>query len=322
MGILFVLIGFVVLISPDKLPEDYIFGSLYMLGGLASITYINRLIIDPNTQELVHQRGLLFPFLFKRYPLPKIRAVKVSMKVEGNGDNKTTRYPVSLNGIKDAVVLKHGNPWFSRVRAEQLARLINKPLVNRVYGISSTRKPDELDMPLIERWIRNDERFEKPSLTHATTLLETVHGSSYELSIRAQFPTLKYVMVFLFLLVIPAVVDVPWAEFFHSRGYRLFAIFPLVAGLLMLAFVGRSRLRITASEVTFRQGFFPVRARLRIEDIEEMFIASDGITLVGDANAVWIHWGGNKQDSEYLEAVVPYQILRLGRYGAHNYSST
>lgn|GEM_PF-3283807 len=313
-GSLFALIGLLMLFTPDKLPEHVIFGSLFAIGGLMSLTYVNRLSLDKTSQELVHQRGLIVPFQNKRFPLRKIRAVKMTVKVVRNGDKSKTTYPVGLDGIKDAVVLNHGNPWFARVVAEQLARLINRPLISRVYGVSSTRKPDELDLPLIDRWIRNDTRFEVPTLAHDTTLQENRCGSDYELSIRAEMPELKYIVVLLWLLVIPAVVPVPWAEVFHSAFYRFFAVFAFFFATMLLAFVGRSNLRITATEVSFRQGYFPRRSRLRLSDVEEMVIAADGITLVGDASAVWIHWGDSRRDSDYLEAAVPYHLLRLGRH--------
>ena len=101
---------------------------------------------------------------------------------------------------------------------------------------------------------------------------------------------------------------------FHSWAYRLAVGFLLVVAFMSLAFVGQSRLVVTAEAVSFRQGSFPIRARMRVSEIEEMVVAADGITLIGDDNALWIHWGGSTRDSEFLDAVVPYQLLRLARY--------
>lgn len=210
----------------------------------------------------------------------------------------------------------HGNPWFSRVIAERLANMLGVPLVNRVYGTATTRQPDDLDTPLIERWIRNEVRFDVPSRPSGSDLRETVQGSSYSLSMRAELPSLKYAVVLMLLAALPAVVDVPLAEVFHSTPYRVFAVFLCVSAVMMSALVGRSKLKITPAAISFRQGCFPFRSRLALRDIEEMIVAADGITLVGDSGAVWVHWGGNKRDSAYLEAVIPYQVLRLGRYAA------
>lgn len=319
-GVLLTLIAFLMLISPDKAPQHVIFGSLFLIGGLSSMAYFNRLLVDKDTDELVHQRGLLVPLRTRRYPLRKIRAVNISAQVIRNGDKDRTVYPIRLSGIKDSVVSKHGNPWFSRVVAEQLARRIAVPLRNRVYGVSSVRKSDELDMPLVQRWIRDGERFGKPVLPASTDLLERTGASSYELSIRAQFPQFKYLTMFLFLLVLPAVVDIPQTAVFDSLFYRAVAAFALFFGVLTLAFVGRSSFRIDSRAVSFRQGYLPVRSRMRFEEIEEMVVAGDGITLIGDAKAIWIHWGGGKQDSEYLEAVVPYQIHRIGSQYVQGYA--
>lgn len=306
------LIGWLMFTHPDKTPEQLVFGFLLFMSGLTMLAYINRLVIDIDAGILIHQRGLLLPIRSSVYELKKVKAVSISVKVIGKSDDERTIYPVRLSGIRDSVLLKHGNPWYSRVIAEQIAIRIQVPMKNRVYGVTSTRSSDELDTPLLERWARDGKRFSRPSILPNTGLVEAESESTYVLSIRAQYPPLKYLVAVFFILATFAIIDVPFENVFHSKGYRGLAVFLLFFGTLTMAFVGRSNFRVTPVGVSFRQGYFPIRYRLRITDIEEMVVANDGITLISDKTALWVHWGSSKRESDYLEAIVPYQILRLG----------
>ena len=319
-GVLLVLIAVLMLMSPDKEPKHYIFGALFLFGGLASITYLNRLIVDANAGEIIHQRGLLLPLRVERYPIRKIRNMKISEKVVRKNNKERSTYPVRLNGIRDSVVSNHPNPWFSRVIAEQLARRIRVPLDNRVYGVSSIRKSDELDVPVIRRWIRDGHQFDKPALPATTNLIETSGPSTYELSLSAEFPKFKYVIAALFLMAGLAVAPVPPAILFASTAYRWIAGLAFLAGVMGLAFVGRSRLKMDAKNVVFRQGSAPFRYRIRIDEIEEFVVASDGVILIGDEKAVWVHWGKSRSDSDYLAAAIPYNLLRIGQQLHNEYS--
>ncbi|NNF66086.1 MAG: hypothetical protein HKM98_01105 [Gammaproteobacteria bacterium] len=297
--------------NPNRSWGDLVFGLLFIIGGLITIFYVKRVLIDTEKNKLISQEGVILPLRNKRYAIDKIRAISISVKSVRSNNKERTTFPVRLSGIKDSVILNHKNPWFSRVIAEQLARLMKVPLVNRVYGTTTTREPDDLDTPLIERWRREGKRFEKPSRSYDSDLQESAPGQTYILWLRAEMPQLKYLIGLLWLLVIPAVLDVAFAEVFHSTAYRITAVIFAVAGVMLLSMVGRSKLTISGEKVTFRQGYFPLKASLRMEAIEELIVAGDGITLIGDTNAVWVHWGTSKQDSDYLEAVIPYQIQRL-----------
>lgn len=311
VGVLVILVAILMLLDPDRSWGDVVFGSLFIVGGLIAITFVHRLRVDKDSNELLHQVGVIVSLRTRRFPLNKVKAVSIAVKVERANDQERTTFPVRLNGVKDSTVLTHRNPWFSRVVAEQIARLIEKPLVNRVYGKTSTRLPSELEMPLVDRWRKDGKRFERPSQAYASDLRELSSGTEYELLIPAQFPALKYLIALMLLLIVPAVLDVGFNELFHSGAYRIVALIFLGFAVLSLAFVGRSRLTISSRDVTFRQGFFPLRARLAVKDIEELVIAADGITLIGDNGAVWVHWSTSKRDSDYLTAVVPYQLQRL-----------
>lgn len=318
-GILVILIATLMLISPDKEPQDFIFGALFLIGGVASSFYLNRLVVDKTHGEIIHQRGLILPVRSKRYPIHKIRKIQISEKVIRKNNKSRTTYPVRLSGIGDATISNHSSPWFSRVIAEQLARRISVPLDNRVYGVSSLRKSDELDMPLIQRWNRDQKQFDIPALPLTTGLIEKLGPSTYELSLSAEFPGFKYAIAAFFLVAGLAVANVPPAAIFGSVGYRWIAGLAFLVGILGLAFVGRSSLKMDAEKVQFRQGYAPYRSRIRIEEIEELVVAPDGIIMLGDERAVWIHWGKSKPDSDYLAAAIPYHLHRIGIQLQHQF---
>jgi hypothetical protein len=162
-GVLVVLVALLMLVDRDRSLGQAVFGVLFLVGGFSAVAYVNRLTVDAQAHELVHQRGLVVTLHSKRYPLDKVMAIRISCKVVRKNKRDRTTFPIHLSGIKGAVISNHGNPWFSRVLAEQLAMLVGVPLINRVYGESSTRPPEELDLSLIQRWIRDDMRFDVPA---------------------------------------------------------------------------------------------------------------------------------------------------------------
>ena len=289
-----------------------VFGTLLVIVGVCFLTLVNRLKIIEASDALVHQRGLLFPVWSKRYPLQHLKTIAIRKKVKQKGENTVVTFPIEINGARDGIVLNHRSPRFTREIAEELAKYVGVPLVNRIYGRSSKRSPDELDLPLVERWERRGKRFEKPALSFDTRLRENHRGTNYEILMPASHPSLRYLVYGLSVFVLLAAPG-PLPEFFQSEGYRWIAAFAAIAVLMLLAFIGPSSLRFTLSHVTFRQGYFPRRSKVRPSEVEEMIVASDGITLVGDERTLWIPWAGTKKDAKFIRELVPYQLMRIGR---------
>lgn len=310
-GVLVILVATLMLIFSNGEWGRIIFGGLFMLGGIATVTYFNRLHIDQATGELVHRRGLLFPFSIKRYAVSKIRGISLAVATIGDGDDRKPQYVVGLSGIRDATVSSHGNPWFSRILAEQLARRLRVPLSSRVYGKSSRREAGEMDLPLIQRWQRDGTRFAEPALPGKSRLRKYEDAATYVLAVPAQHPKLKFVAFGSILVGILALSAAPTGLVFGTAAFIMLGAFAILGGTICLALAGPSTLSIGNGEITFRQGWFPLRSRIRMDAVEELVVATDGITLIGDEGAVWIHWAGSQLDSEYLEAAVPYQINRL-----------
>lgn len=317
-GVLVLVVGSLMLYGAGRRAGEIVFALIFLLGGLALLCYLDRAIVDLARGELTHQRGFLLPLRTRRYPLRMIRAIGLLVRVTGKGDGRRARFVVRLVGIRDSVLSSSASPWHARLLAERLARWLQVPLHNRVYGVSSRRDVADLDLPLVGCWARDGKRFPEPALPAPTLLRERRDATSYTLSMPAQLPKLG----------IPAIVLLSLALLFFAAAARgapigtgiamSLGLFALVGGSMALAFAGRSRLSIVSGRLSFRQGCFPLKSRIAIAAIEELVVAADGITLIGDTEAVWIHWAGSREDSAYLEAVVPSELARLGR----SYQST
>lgn len=312
-GVLLLLIAIPVIYSTTEQVVGHVIGWLILASSLWLIGKVNRVALDDSGEHLVHQRGFVVPFLNKRFARQRIKGVRVGARSTGSGENEGTRFPITLRGIADSVILDHRAMWFSRVIAERLARLLEVPLDNRVWGESSVRDFDELDTPLMERWRREGKTFDRPSPPVGTAIREQESPTTYGLSYPAQFPKLKYAVVACFVAAALAIVDVGASNVFHTTAYRLVASVLVLVAILMMSFIGRSRLTIDESRFTYRQGLFLLRQKIAMGEVEEMFIQFDGIGFIGDRSAVWINWSGSKDDNEYIAAVVPYQLARIGR---------
>lgn len=311
-GLLLISIAALAFFFGDGSAGSLVFAAVIFVTGIALTTRIDFLHIDRAAGYVTHRRGYLLPIRNTRYPISKIRTVNVAMQTTGHGDDRKTVYPVQLSGISNAVVSSSGDPMYARILAERLARRLAVPVRNRVYGASTHRTAAELDMPLVERWRRDRKRFDRPALPGDTRLEEIEGVEHYVLRIPAQHPELRYLAYFLLAIVLPLTYATFLGGEFATMFFGFLAFFALIGGTMLLALVADSTLTVSRSDLSFRQGRFPLRTRMRITEIEEMVVAADGITLIGDNSVLWIHWAGSKTDSAYLEAVVPYQLSRAG----------
>ena len=68
-------------------------------------------------------------------------------------------------------------------------------------------------------------------------------------------------------------------------------------------------MRIDRKQISLRLGFWPFRLRTRLDKVEEYIVAHDSIVLCGDNAVISLDWTGNVADNEYLEAVIPYELM-------------
>jgi len=312
-GVLISLIGTATILYDVEI-ESRIFAVFIVVIGLLCIFYINKLTLDTYSGYLIHKHGFFIPFVKNRYRINKIKRIKISEKtVRRNNNNSSEIYPVDLIGIKDGIVLKHQDPWFSRSVAEKLAKLLHIPLDNRVYGKSSIRHPEELDLPLIERWKNNNVCFEKPKIPVKTDLVHKTSSTSFDIYVQSEHYLKKYAIAVLIILIATAALMYPFINEIWLFYWFFFGISIPFFCLATLAFCGKSHLNINTQSVSFRQGYAPIRYKAKIYAIEEFIVSGDGIYLVTDKKSIWMHWGTSLEDSEYLEAAIPYELFRLGQ---------
>jgi hypothetical protein len=176
-------------------------------------------------------------------------------------------------------------------------------------------------MPLAQRWQQAGEVHERPILPAGSSLVVDETGPDVLVSLPAQTYNLKFVTAMLLLFGIVGV----FAYSSAPSGARWFLhLFFTLAGLLfalaLLAFSGRSRLRFSSRRVSFRQGLSLFSSSLEFGAIEELIPAMDGIDLVGDSGRVWIHWPETEADSEFLQALVAYELARRTRVVAADHA--
>lgn len=318
LGILIMLIGILIFLKAAKPTDKYATALIFCMVGLFLAGYINRMCLFIDKQELVHQRGLFFPLFNHSYNLNKVRCITVKEKIiedynEGSYDQYQTIYPVHLSGIKGAIAAKPRSPWRARKIAEELARALNKPMNNMVYKKSSIRAADELDMPVIERWKREHNYPSKLPEAPANTQLDIKRsGNAFIVYLKAEHHSIKFALLMLTVITAIAVVSSSGMSISPFIYYGIFGSLYLFTVLILLSFSGHSKFEINGKSVSFRQGLSPIKSRINLNEIEEYIVARDGIHLVGDRSSVWIHWGDNLKDSEYLEKAIPFELMRFG----------
>jgi hypothetical protein len=274
--------------------------------------------VDARSGLLLSKRGILFPITVASFVVADVKhigLIRYTTRTKSDSDGTgTQRYKLVVNGRRDGVLADLGNQWQARRVGERLCVALNVPFDNLVYGTHSVRPPNELDMPVAERWQRAGEVHERPTLPAGSSIVVDEVGPNVSVSLPAQIYNLKVVagmMLFFGIMGVCAYSSVPG----NARPF-LNVFFAMVATMFisaLLAFSGRSRLTFSAQHVTFRQGRSLFSKSLECRAIEELIPASDGIDLVGDSGCVWIHWPETEADSEFLRALVAYELARRTR---------
>ncbi len=304
-GLLLIMVGAVVLAFPGSDLPDLIFGIYIVFAGSLLVFWVHRIKVDDLTNEVLLQKGLLIPLRVKRFPITRIRKITLRETYVKGSKNDHHAYTIHLSGIKDALVLNHRDPWFARSIAERLAIALALPLDNRVYKKSSVRGPEDLDTPLIALWRKQGLSFSRPEPPEETQLGIRNEPDLFEVTIRAEHGNIKFAIPVLIAFGVMDFFMFLYAQYFPAVLFLFAVAFSFNA---LLAFSGRSRLAITADRITFRQGLSLFRATMPLAELEEMIVSTDGINLVGDHRAIWVHWGDSLQDSAYLEKVIPYEL--------------
>jgi hypothetical protein len=271
------------------------------------------LLVDTQSGFLSSKRGIFYPFTVASFAIGHVKYIGLDsyMRRSHTSGPARTWYKLVVNGRPDSVLTNIRNEWPARRAGEQLSVALNVPLDNRVHGRHSVRPPNELDMPLAERWRRAGTVHERPSLPAGSRLVVDEIGPNVFVSLPAETSNFKWVAL---LAVLTGAMAVLFYSTAHG-GIRWFLhlFFTTAAVFLahgLLAFSGRSRVTFSARRVSFRQGWSLFSSSLEFRAIEELIPAGDGIYLVADSREVCIDQPETKADSEFLQAMVAYEVTR------------
>ncbi|MDJ0711248.1 MAG: hypothetical protein QNJ14_12690 [Woeseiaceae bacterium] len=296
-------------------PQLAVWGTAFALLGLHFVTRVRRLDIEPGLRTVRYRSGYVVPFLSTAYPYNAIREVRLVVRIKKRGNKHQRSFWLVFRGEDDQTVCRLRGVYFARSIGEQIAALLNVPLVDSVSGMGQKRAARDLETPLVEIWNNRGQRFEPAQLPPGTALVahESPDGFLLRFAPQGRWGKIVPAIAGTFLLpVLGAVAGVDSLAFATSEFYLVFAAW--CAGMLFmsLAFAARSSLRISRSRLTYRQGLFPIRQSMPLTDIEQWVTAFDGIHLIGDRRQVFVQFYGNAADRAYTRDALRYHLRRLG----------
>jgi hypothetical protein len=290
-----------------------VFGACLAVIAIVLLAERRFLVVDAQSGRLSSKRGIFYPFTVASFAIADVKHIDLVPYTSRRNASGTgsTRYRLLVNGRLDSALTDLGDRWHARWAGERVCVALKVPFDNRVYGPHSVRLPNELDMSLAERWRRSGQVYERPSLPAGSPLVVDEIGPNVLVSLPAETHNRK--LLALLVLIFAAVGVVLYSSVDGGVRWFLHLFFAMAAvffALALLAFSGHSRLTFTTRHVSFRQGLSLFSRALEFGAIEELIPAPDGIDLVGDSGAVWIHWPETEADSEFLQAHVAYEIAR------------
>lgn len=295
----------------EGLLSTVIFGIVMFACGMLMLFHRHYIEIDHETGIVSRRRGFLYAFRMQSVPISEIRRISlVPRAVRRSEEDRIVRFCIRVQGKGKTTLAELSNPWAARRVCECLCKALGVPFNNRVYGPSSVRSADELDLSVTERWQRAKSKKQLPALPEQTRLEVVQMADGVRILMRAETHNIKYVA---FVASIFAVLGTIVYLTVDERTQRLFfLLFFGASGIFLacaaLAFTGKSQITIRNGSIEFRQGSLPKSRKISITDIEEMIPAGDGFYLVGDAGTVWIQYSGRESDNEYVQRYIEYAI--------------
>ncbi len=142
-------------------------GSAFALVGLVIIGFFENITIDRHHGSLTRKRGVFFFSSKKTIDINGMLSVILSKDTrvrDSSGSLKTTNYyPIKLKAPEgEELVAEPRNATQARSTAESLAAFLSLQMTDRSRGKTVIRNPDELNMGIAGRWMRNGEEAEYP----------------------------------------------------------------------------------------------------------------------------------------------------------------
>ncbi|MCA9426603.1 MAG: hypothetical protein KC994_16090 [Candidatus Omnitrophica bacterium] len=128
------------------------FGSIFAVVGGAIMFGRAGVEIDARRNLVTTWWGFLVPFKYKSHSLTPDTVVSLIKVRKKSDDSSYWSYEVKLEGDFETIDVEENRDWFkSRQRAEQVAKLLYKPLVDRSQGGETITQPEDLDKPLNQK---------------------------------------------------------------------------------------------------------------------------------------------------------------------------
>lgn len=279
-GLPFLLAGLFIMLVPSGLipfeerPEGplvsvliVLFGSVFTIVGAALVFGRAGIVLDRGRGRITQWYGLLVPMKRVETMLDAVRQVEMDFS-RGDSDSADT-WPVKLSGEgipKPIAVAQPTDFAEARQMAEELARFLQKPLVDSSTGEKVTRDPEHLDESWRERARRTGEAASPlpPQPPGMRARVErTAEGYIFHIPgpplawyhfIPVLFPVFFAGFVAWFFL--PALLGLPmpdWIRYFFLGFIGLFFIAgPVVSALLTLLRLKNQFERVTVTKAILR----------------------------------------------------------------------
>jgi len=297
-------------------PRLALWGILFLGLGLHLLTRVRRIEVDPNLRTVRYRSGYLIPWFTKKYSWNSVRQVELLVRIKKRRDKRKRSFWLAFKGDKRETVCRIRGGYFARSIGEHVATVLNVPLVDHITGYGQKRAARDLETPLVETWKNSGQLQDSPTLPPDSEFEVRETPDQFLLRFAEQAPVGKIVPVVFSLFLIPVIgafAGVEGLEFAHSTFYRVFAFWCAAVTFMSLAFAARSTLRLRNNIVFFRQGLFPIRQSIPIDEIEQWVSVFDGVHLIGDNGQVFVEYSGADADRAYTRDALRYQLQRLGR---------
>jgi hypothetical protein len=258
--------------SPGTLPSIFVvlFGAVFAAVGAALVFGRSGIILDRSRGRIVQWYGLLLPMKRTEYLLDSIRQVEMNF-LSGDSDSAAT-WPVKISGeglARPISVLQPTSFTEARHLAEELARFLQKPLVDSSTGETIIRDHEHLDESYRDRVRRTSEEvnFLPPEPPAMRSRVERT-GDGLIIHIAEQTKSAIHYIPLLFPLVfagfvawffLPALLSLGMPDLFRYIFLGFIGLF-FIAGPVVSALRGVYHLKKEFEQITVTKAFLRVEA--------------------------------------------------------------